>query len=282
LTDLVPTRIYLKLLSASYLDKKRIRIIYFTDLVDFLCREQLHNIDMTIETIDETLLFNLKDLTEKLGFVVLSYDILRENKKLDNEIIKLPDEVRGQKFRIQRKTNKFRLDKYYWYNFIIYTKACLDSIAVTLNSFFGFGFVGGQIDFGKAKFVMKVSSLPSFAKCAQVYGKWVQQIVDYRDAIIHQKSIDIMSLTRNCWAIPIKPLTMQEHDELELKRESLKEASQKRIIDADLKYMNLNSFMKKSIEELQNLIGLLSTDVLRELQRKYPDHKPSSTHYRFL
>jgi len=277
LIDLVPTRIYAKLFSASYLSRKRFRINNFAKLVDFLCWEKREKREIVVYSLDEDLRYCLKDLAEKLGFVVLSFDILIENLKSDNVLMKLPDEVRWKKVK-ENKTKKHRLDKYYWYNFIIYSKASLDSIAVTLNSFFGFGFVGGQIDFGKARFVEKVSSLQQFANYSKTYGKWIESIINYRDAIIHQKSIDITS-SKGQWLIPSRPLTMKEIDEFIMEYDSLKDAISKKRIESNLVSMNLGSFMKKSIENLRSLAGLLSTEILRELQRRNPNHKPSHTYY---
>lgn len=121
--DLVPTQTYSKLFSASYLNRKRFRIHDFTNLVDFLCWEKQERGVIVVYSLDDDLFYCLKDLTEKLGFVVLSFDIVTENLKSDNALRKLPDEIRWQKVRVEHKTKKFRIDKYYWYNFVIYSKA---------------------------------------------------------------------------------------------------------------------------------------------------------------
>lgn len=149
---------------------------------------------------------------------------------------------------------------------------------MTLNSFFCFGFVGGQIDFGKGRFIEKVSLLPQFTKYSKTYGKWVERIIKYRDAIIHQKSIDITN-SKGQWLIPSRPLTMKEIDEFQEKYGSVETESSKKKIEGDLVPMNLNSFMKMSIENLRGLVGLLSTEILDELQRRNPNHEPSDTCY---
>ena len=157
--DLVPIRIYAKLFSASYLSRKRVQIPFFADLVDFLAWEKLEKgRGIVVYALDYDLLSHLKDVVEKIGFMFLSHDILKESMRKHRSLLKLPLEERAKKVRAERRTDRFRNDKYYLYNFIIYTKASLDSIAVALNSFFGFGFKKGQIDFGKGNFVEKLES----------------------------------------------------------------------------------------------------------------------------
>jgi len=277
LNDLVSRRIYAKLFAASYIDRERIRIHDFTNLVDFLAWEKLESGVIVVHSLDDNLRHNLKDLVEKLGFVLLSFDILKDNKKKDTALMTLPDEERWKKVRTEHKANKFRNDKYYWYNFIIYTKASLNSIAVTLNSFFAFGFEGGQIDLGKAQFVEKVSSLKGFSNFAKTYGKWIDKVIEYRDAVIHQKSIDIFGLRH--WLIPSRPLTDIELDQLRERYDSLSSQFSKSRIEKDLALMSLSSFMKTSIVNLQTITGLLSTEILCELRRRYSEHLLSKTYY---
>ena len=80
--DLVPTRIYDKLFSGSYLRRKRILIPHFADLVDFLAWERLEKKrGIVVYSLDDKLLSHLKDVTEKIGFMLLSHDILKIERK---------------------------------------------------------------------------------------------------------------------------------------------------------------------------------------------------------
>jgi len=283
LNDLVPVRIYAKLFSASYLNRKRVRIPDFANLVDFMAWERLEKGDgIVVYSLDYSLLSHLKDLVEKIGFMLLSHDILKESRKKHRSLMRLPFEERFKKARAEWKTDKFKNNKYYLYNFIIYTKASLDSIAVTLNSFFGFGFKKGQIDFGKRAFIRKLgSSLKEFKNFSQIYQDWIDKIIEYRDAVIHQKSIDIFPAGGKRWTrmIPLHPLSEHELRELREKYDELNSAVQKRRISKYLDLVSLNSFMKTSIKNILTITSLLSAEILRELKIKYPHHKPSKTDY---
>jgi hypothetical protein len=280
LKDLVPVRIYAKLFSASYLSRKRVRILDFANLVDFMAWERLEKEEgIVVYSLDYRLLSHLKDLVEKIGFMLLSHDILKESIKKHRSLMRLPFEERFKKARAEWKADKFKNNKYYLYNFIIYTKASLDSIAVTLNSFFSFGFKKGQIDFGKRAFVKKIEGyLKEFKDFSQIYQGWIDIIIEYRDAVIHQKSIDIFPAGDKHWTrmIPLHPLS--EH-ELREKYDELDSAVQKRRISKYLNLVSLNSFMKTSIKNILTITGLLSAEILRELKIKYPHHKPSKTYY---
>jgi len=215
---------------------------------------------------------------EKIGFMLLSYDILKESKKKHRSLMKAPLEERVKKARAEWKTDKFKNDKYYLYNFIIYTKASLDSIAVTLNSFFGFSFKKGQIDFGKLAFVRKLeSSLKEFKDFSQIYQRWVDTIIEYRDAVIHQKSIDIFpSGKHQTKMIPLHPLSEYE---LREKYDELNNTVKERRISKYLNLVSLDSFIKTSTKNILSITSFLSTEILRELKMKYPNHKPSNTYY---
>jgi hypothetical protein len=147
-----------------------------------------------------------------------------------------------------------------------------------MNTFFGFGFNRGQIDFGKARFVEKVVTLQQFKQFPKIYGKWVEQVIEYRDAVIHQKSIDITGV-HNQWLIPSRPLSEIELEEFQEKYETFANKSSNSKTKQNFGHMNLLIFMKMNIENLRNLSGLLSTEILNELRTKYPDHAPSCTYY---
>jgi hypothetical protein len=198
--DLVPVRVYAKLFSGTYLRRKRIRIPCFADLVDFLAWEKLEKQEgIVVYSLDEELRFHISDIAEKIGYMLMSYDIIDESVKKSRSFKQIAtEEERVKAYRKYLKANRFRDDKYYLYNFIIYTKASLDSIAVTLNSFFDFGFRRGQIDFRKGNFVLKLeSSLKEFSNFSKIYNSWVNEITEYRDAVIHQKKIDLSAMKKN-------------------------------------------------------------------------------------
>lgn len=268
----------------SYLNRKRVKIPNFSNLVDFLAWEKLEKgKGILVHSLDYSLLWHLKDLVEKIGFMLLSSDILEKSMMNFRNVMKLPFEKRFEEARASRKADKFTNDKYYLYNFIIYTKASLDSIAVTLNSFFGFDFKSGQIDFGKWAFVREIeNSLNAFQNFSQIYHEWISRTIEYRDAVIHQKSIDILNhYSGKRWTrmIPLHPLSDFELREIQEKHD---ENSIQGKTNQSLKYLklvSLNLFMKTSVKNILAITGLLSAEILRELKSKYPHHKPSKTYY---
>lgn len=282
MNDLVPVRIYAKLFSMSYLSRKRVKIPNFANLVDFLAWEKLEKgKGILVNSLDNSLLSHLKDLVEKIGFMLLSSDILEKSRMNNRNLMKLPFEKRFEEARASKKADKFTNDKYYLYNFIIYTKASLDSIAVTLNSFFGFDFKRGQIDFGKWAFVKKIeNSLNEFQNFFQIYQEWITRIIEYRDAVIHQKSIDIYPSGKR-WTImiPLHPLSDIEREELIEEYYITSSKSKRHRISKSLNLVNLDIFLKESINNILAITGMLSAEILRELKRKYPTHKPSKTYY---
>lgn len=274
--EIVPTRIYSKLFTASYLSRKRVRIVNFTNFVDFLAWEEMEQGGpIIVNSLDYDLLWNFKDLIEKIGFIILSFDILKVNLKKDNALMKLPFKERIIKAKEKYKDDKYRNDKYYFYNFIIYLKASLDSIAVILNSFYGWGFKNGDIDLGKNPFLTKLSSLTSFNDFQKKYLKWIRKVIMYRDAIIHQKSVDIFRHARSK-LIPLFPLTVNELDDILENYKRLVMQSHKQKIPKRLQLINMNSFMKTCIKNILEITGLLSTEILNELKKRYPSHKPST------
>lgn len=286
MSDIVPVRIYAKLFSASYASKKRLKISNFTNLVDFLAWETLRKGEaIQVNSLDSFLLSNLKDLMEKIGFMLLSVDVLNKNFANHQKLMKLPFENRLKTVKELDRVDKFsnsKYDKYYLYNFIIYTKASLDSIAVTLNSFFRFNFKGGNIDFRKHTFVNKIeTSLNTFNNFSQSFQSWIDQIVEYRDAVIHQKSIEIYP-EAGTWRrmIPLHPLSDVELSELRETYDAQMKIKKKGQIAKNLILIDLNLFMKTSTNNILKLTGFLSSEILNHLKLKYPNHKPSKTYYR--
>lgn len=111
-SGIVPKRVYAKLFAATYLTDKRIVIENFTDLIDYLCWERLtRGQPITVYSLDYDLQSGLNDITEKLGFVFLSRDLMK------------------QADIVPPKKHPGMYKKYYFYNCIIFSKATLDSIA---------------------------------------------------------------------------------------------------------------------------------------------------------
>ena len=259
-SEIVPRRIYAKLFSSTYLQNKRIRITDFAALVDFLCWETLpKDGPILVHTLDNTLWDHLKDVTEKIGFQFFSMDQLLAHVK---------------------EGSKGSLEKYYFYSFVIYTKASLDSIACTLNSFFNFGFSRGGIDFGRVPFVSRLERLPSFRGFHTEYGEWIERIKKYREAIIHRKSVDLYrgsSLTR--LKIPARALSHEELCGLEEVLNSVAGDREKRSIEESIRQVSLGTFLRENIENIRLITGRMSTDVLAELKNRHPRHKSSTAYY---
>jgi len=261
ISDIIPVRIYAKLFSSTYLTNKRIRIKDFTSLVDFLCWETLpKNGPIIVRNLDNMLWDHLKDFTEKIGFQHFSRDNLMSH--------------------IRERSHGGVL-KYYFYNFVIYTKACLDSIACTLNAFFNFGFTRGSIDFGRAPFVGRVECLPSFQGFQSKYGRWIERLTEYRIAIIHRKSVDVYPEVRSTKVkIPVRALSHEELCGLEELLCGERGDNEKRSIEESMRQISLGTFLRENIENTLVIAGNMSTDVLAELKNRHPKHKPSTAYYR--
>jgi hypothetical protein len=167
----------------------------------------------------------------------------------------------------------------------VYTKASLDTMAVILNTVFSLGFNRGEIDFAKGIFARKLEeSLYRFKRFSKTYGDWIRTIVEYRDAIIHKKSIDVYK-----WAlvkgpvpflIPARPFSDSELQELLDICDNLDDPLRRRRLRHDLKLTHTLPFMKESIAKVSSIAGLVCAETLAQLRQNNPDHKPSQTYYR--
>ena len=267
--DLVPKRIFAKLFSGSYLEHKRAQIPHFRDLVDFVVWERYeHGQPIIVESLDSNLASNLKDLSEKIGFMHLSYDLARNVVRKEHT-----HQIRS----------KFDNEQYYFCNFVVYTKASLDTMAVILNTVFSLGFNRGEIDFAKGIFVRRLEdSLYRFKRFSKTYGAWIQRIVEYRDAIIHKKSIDVYKwgLVKGPvpFLVPVRPFSDSELQELLDIRDNLDDPMKRRRLRSDLKLTHMLPFMKESTAKVSLIAGLVSAETLAELKRNNPDHEPSQAY----
>jgi hypothetical protein len=203
--------------------------------------------------------WKLRDVIIKFEFTLLSekmlYNVLTES-------INLPGPPPGL------------YQPYFFYNFVFYSKATLDSIAVLLNDWFGVGFQGGEIDLAKAKFVLKVEKkLENFQAFSGRFNDWIQRLVRFRNSLIHKKSVDIYQQQ-----IPQEPLDDQELQEI-LENYDRAPAQLKRQLEKKLRMVSVASFVKETVTKLNAVIGLMSYAVLEDLRTRYPRHRFSTKTY---
>lgn len=75
-------------------------------------------------------------------------------------------------------------------NFIYDSKAFLDSFCMLLNYFYDLELKGGNIDFRKNLFLNSLKNKkPEVENDLQKQHKWICDVMDYRDKIIHRSSI---------------------------------------------------------------------------------------------
>lgn len=263
-TPIVPSRVYSKLAVSEYLGKRRVRIASLKELVDFLSWERNGSGAIQIHTIDFDLYYRLQDVMSKLVFVMLSQELYSKAKKTTH------DSVTGSHIRWHGM-----YDQYYFYNFVFYSKAVLDSVAVTLNYYFKFGKHGGEIDFAKGSFRAEIErQLTSFKDFTTKYGSWIKNLVEYRTAIIHRKTVEIIQ-----GRIPSIPLDIGELSSItDLYRTAPKHIQAQ--ISNRVKPISVDKFIKQTILNLEMVIGLLAQDVLVDLRKKHPKHRFSQKSYR--
>lgn len=87
-----------------------------------------------------------------------------------------------------KEFNKHFLQRYCFNNFIFYTKACLDMLAVLIKQYCNLPFSGGQIDFKKSPFRdIVIDRKPHMKSTIRSLESWIDELVRYRDAIIHSE-----------------------------------------------------------------------------------------------
>lgn len=120
-----------------------------------------------IDIKDTEIAKHINNLCIKFGFMHICKDYLKES-------------IQGD----QPKTNFFLS------NFIYDSKAFLDSCCMLLNYFYNLELKGGNIDFRKNIFLTTLKEKRSDIeiKIQQQY-KWICNVRDYRDKVIHRSSI---------------------------------------------------------------------------------------------
>lgn len=99
---------------------------------------------------------------------------------------------------------------YHLYNLVYDTKAFFDAVSVLLNHVYGIGAIGGNIDIKhgafRSRLIQKDSQFDSLFKRNQ---KWIDEVVNWRDSLIHKFSIVI---TTGITGTPGKTLSKEELD----------------------------------------------------------------------
>lgn len=84
--------------------------------------------------------------------------------------------------------HKHVFQRYLFNNFIFYTKACLDMLAVLIKQYLRLPFSGGNIDFKRKKFRDNViEAKPHMKAVIHSLENWIDEVVKYRDSIIHSE-----------------------------------------------------------------------------------------------
>ena len=244
-------RIYSKLMAGSYLGRKRIPVPNFVNLADFLCWETTtRQRGIQIHTLDNDLWVHLGDIAEKLSFVWLAYDQFDKQRKIPRGL-----DLYG---------------KYYFYNFIIYAKAALDSVSVLLNYHYDLGFSKGDIDLNKAKFVAKLGSLRRFSGFEGKYSAEIARISKLRDIIIHRHAVDLVSKPlRKDWSIVVAVIKVARAFSYLEKGEQIPYEGKVAV-----------SVMRDMRAFLLSLVEEGSTEILKDLRREYPRHEFSRSYYK--
>jgi hypothetical protein len=125
-----------------------------------------------IEHVDKALSAHIINMFVKLGFILLAKDLIQQiNGRSPDASIRIYVE-------------------YHLYNFVYNTKALLDAIAVTLNHVYELGFIKGEIDLKRNRFVDKLeakSSVPLLiVKELRRKRAWILEVVEWRELLIHR------------------------------------------------------------------------------------------------
>lgn len=109
---------------------------------------------------------NMRNMLVKYGFMQHSRDLLKNT-------------IQGK----QIETS------YYLTNFISYTKAFLDSVAIVLNHFYSLNRTKGDIDLKHSRFLSEIKSKdPILGNYLGNNSEWIKKVVFLRDEVIHRKS----------------------------------------------------------------------------------------------
>ena len=205
--------------------------------------------DTTFVTKEKDLAGNINNVQIKYGFMLMAEDFLKQT-------------IQGK----QIPTH------YHLSNFIFNAKAFLDAIAITLNDFYRLEFVKGEIDLSKDKFINKLKTCnPNLADYFSNKKKWINEVVIWRDEMIHKKSIfmgyispsnehgDPVDLTVK---MPMEPITVYDGaEEMQRLKKKYGESGQ-----------DIIKFCQNWINEGDNFIQIVYSEILN----KHTKNKSSS------
>jgi len=115
---------------------------------------------------------------KKLGFAQLSYDYAISLEKENSEQMNTQIQV-----------------EYFISNFVYFTKAFHDSVALIINHIGKLGLKGGDIDLKKQIFNQKLvnSNLVNIKNEVSKNRSWINKVVNWRDELIHRSSNPILT-----------------------------------------------------------------------------------------
>lgn len=126
----------------------------------------------TLMIDNKQLVDQIQDSYNKLGFIFLARKYIKE--------------ING-KSSLQHTLIPFHLS-----NFTYDCKAFLDAVAVLLNDVYSLGRNGGQIDFRHGRFIDAINKAePKLVTSLGTYDKWIQDVINWRDCLIHKFSTTI-------------------------------------------------------------------------------------------
>lgn len=152
--------------------------------------------DTGIHIHEPILADHVENMVTKLGFVLLSRDNIA-----------------------QCTPHNQTLMNYHVSHFIYDTKAFLDAISVVLNYFYYLQFITGDIDLKKGTFKNKLESVcPKLGQEITNQEKWIQEVIEWREAIIHRLTSPIIfygsgeDMKNNKLSIkmPVEPISLME------------------------------------------------------------------------
>jgi hypothetical protein len=185
----------------------------------------------------------LLNATDKLGMVFYAKDQISRLKKVER-----PSYIEI---------------RYHVVNAIISCKGCLDALATILNEVYGIGYSKGKIDLATTRSdllhrVITVNKKLGFL--LKKYEKWINQITEYRDFVLHRIMLttpplgptsDASGLTEPVKVqVPLRPLTL---DYVEHKR---------------ILWVEAEDHCQFFIERLQELIEIACLDLLQLIKSK--------------
>lgn len=153
--------------------------------------------------------------------------------------------------------------RYHTTNAIISSKACLDALATILNELYGIGYHKGKIDLAtvRSDLLHQIGKVnPKLGSLLKKHEKWINDITEYRDSVIHKimlvtppigRTSDASELTEPISVkVPSSPLPI-DHGE-----------------QKGISWLDAEDYCQGLIEQLQRLIKIVCVDLLRLIRSK--------------